>query len=130
MISTGLERDRAVVPDELGGDHQVVAHELVGVLVVPDPAGLLDDRVLGVDPVGLGVDEGAVHVPEDRQRAGRRDSRRVLSGRSRCDGIADGLRGAGVGGAPDYTQPCGGLRTTDRRLARTGAPAGTAKERW
>ena len=46
--------------------HQVVADELVGVLVAPRAAVLLDDRVLGGDPVGLGVDEGAVHVPEDR----------------------------------------------------------------
>ena len=47
-------------------DHQVVADELVGELVAPGATVLGDDRVLRGDPVGLGVDEGAVHVPEDR----------------------------------------------------------------
>ena len=49
-----------------GRHHQVVADELVGELVAPRAAVLGDDRVLRGDPVGLGVDEGAVHVPEDR----------------------------------------------------------------
>ena len=48
------------------GHEQVVADELVGELVAPRAAVLLDDLVLRGDPVGLGVDEGAVHVPEDR----------------------------------------------------------------
>jgi hypothetical protein len=59
-------RDRRVLADEGGRHHQVVAHELVGELVAPGATVLGDDGVLGGDPVGLGVDEGAVHVPEDR----------------------------------------------------------------
>jgi hypothetical protein len=80
--------DGRVVTDELGRDHEVVADELVGVLVAPHSPGLLDDRVLGEEPVGLGVDEGAVHVPED-------------SGRKRlvADGVADQLVGHGGGGS-------------------------------
>ena len=31
----------------------------------PDAAEGLDELLLGGHPVGLGVDEGAVHVPED-----------------------------------------------------------------
>ena len=45
---------------------------------------LLDDLVLRGDPVGLGVDEGAVHVPEDRcgeAHGWRARSRRVESRR-------------------------------------------------
>ena len=67
-ISTGRERHRRVVQDVLRRDHQVVADQLVGVLVGPDPAVELDQSALLGDPVRLGVDQRAVHVPQDRGR--------------------------------------------------------------
>ena len=58
-----IAADVTMLPvDLLGVDAAILFSDI---LVPPDPAGLLDDRVLGRDPVRLGVDEGAVHVPED-----------------------------------------------------------------
>ena len=45
--------------------HHRVAHQRQAVLVRPDAAVRLDQLGLGTHPVGLGVDEGAVHVPQD-----------------------------------------------------------------
>ena len=58
--------DAAVHPDVLPGDQQVVADEVQRVLHRPGTAVLGDQGELGLDPVRLGVDQGPVHVPEDR----------------------------------------------------------------
>ena len=60
-----FQRDLAVLGDIGAADEEVVPDERVGVLVGPRVAVRLDQRVLGVDPVRLGVDERAVHVPQD-----------------------------------------------------------------
>jgi hypothetical protein len=60
----GRQVDAAVRADVLGRGDQRVADERVRVLLGPDAAVLGDDLVLGLDPVRLGVDEGAVHVPQ------------------------------------------------------------------
>ncbi len=44
---------------------KVEADHRAGVVVGPRAAELVDERVLGRHPVRLGVDQGAVHVPED-----------------------------------------------------------------
>ena len=65
-----FQRDLAVLGDVGAADEEIVADERVGVLVGPGVAVRLDQRVLGVDPVRLGVDERAVHVPQDGRGAG------------------------------------------------------------
>ena len=45
--------------------HEVVADQRQGVLLAPGAPVHGRQRELGLDPVGLGVDEGAVHVPQD-----------------------------------------------------------------
>jgi len=52
------------VLQESGGEHQGLAHQLHRLFVRPLAAMFLDQRVLGGDPVLLGVHDGAVHVPE------------------------------------------------------------------
>ena len=47
---------------------QVHADDRMGVLLTPRPAVLGDQLVLAGDPVRLGVDQRAVHVPEHRRR--------------------------------------------------------------
>jgi len=64
----GRELDRRVGQDVLGRDQQVVPDELVCVLVGPHAAVLLHQSALLRDPVGLGVHESAVHVPQNRRR--------------------------------------------------------------
>jgi hypothetical protein len=46
-----------------GGEHQGLSHKLHGFLVRPLPAVGGDQFVFGFDPVRLGVDDGAIHVP-------------------------------------------------------------------
>ena len=69
----GRPGHRGLVEDDLRGHQQRLAHELQPLLVRPGAAGRLDERPLGGHPEGLGVDDRAVHVPEDRgrQRGGR-----------------------------------------------------------
>jgi hypothetical protein len=47
------------------GVDEVVAHQLHGVVMGPRRAVLAGHVVLGLDPEGLGVDQSAVHVPQD-----------------------------------------------------------------
>ena len=60
----------------------------VRVLVGPDPAVPLDELALRRDPVGLGVDQRAVHVPQD----GAGGRRRELSSASEGSGRVEVLR--------------------------------------
>ena len=66
----GGQFDRRVSPEIVGRDHQVVTDQLTCVLVGPHATVGFDQCVLGGHPVGLGVDESAVHVPENRSRKG------------------------------------------------------------
>ena len=47
---------------------QVEPDDRVGVVAGPGAVELGDELVLARDPVGLGVDERAIHVPQDRRR--------------------------------------------------------------
>ena len=58
--------DAHVLADVAAGVEQVAADELERVLARPGAAVALGERELRRDPVGLGVDQGAVHVPQDR----------------------------------------------------------------
>ena len=49
---------------EACGKHQGLSHELHGLLMGPPSAVGLHECAFGLDPVGLGVDDGAIHVPE------------------------------------------------------------------
>ena len=49
---------------DAGGEDQGLADELHGLLVRPLSAVGVDEGVFGFDPVRLGVDDGAIHVPE------------------------------------------------------------------
>ena len=64
-----LEVDPHVLADVATGDDEVVADQVERVLTTPCSAVALGELELGLDPVGLGVDEGAVHVPQDCGRA-------------------------------------------------------------
>src|SRR4029079_953105 len=54
------------VPPRLG---QVAAHDRVGVIHAPGATVGLDELELALDPVRLGVDQGAVHVPQNGSRS-------------------------------------------------------------
>jgi hypothetical protein len=54
-----------VLDDVAAGLEEVVADQGQRVLVAPGGAVRLDERVLLLDPVRLGVDERAVEVPQD-----------------------------------------------------------------
>ena len=61
---SGDRSDRRVLDDEPAPRPlERIADELGGEIVAPGPAIRLDEVVFRADPVGLGVDEGAVHVP-------------------------------------------------------------------
>ena len=57
------DRNAGFLQDPRGED-EGLADQLHGLLVGPLPAVRGDQRVLGLDPVRLGVDDGAIHVPE------------------------------------------------------------------
>ena len=57
-----LQRHAGLLQDARG-EHQGLAHELHGLLMGPLSAVGVDECVFGFDPVGLGVDDGAIHVP-------------------------------------------------------------------
>ena len=63
ISSSGRSTPRSLEPR--GRDQHRVAHQRQAVLVRPDAAVRLDELGLGGHPVGLGVDERAVHVPQD-----------------------------------------------------------------
>ena len=48
---------------DAGGKYQGLPHELHGLLMGPLSAVRFDERVFGLDPVRLGVHDGAIHVP-------------------------------------------------------------------
>ena len=62
------QRHAATGAQHLGGVHQVEADDRHGVVVGPPPAVPGDELVLAADPVRLGVDQRAVHVPQDGRR--------------------------------------------------------------
>ena len=57
--------DPAVVTDVAARLGQVTADDRVSMLVAPSAPMSLDELELALDPVRLGVDERAVHVPQD-----------------------------------------------------------------
>ena len=63
----GLERD-AAIPEHSGGVPEPRADQGESVLCGPDAAERGDELGFGVHPVRLGVDQGAVHVPENGGR--------------------------------------------------------------
>ena len=69
-IDRRVEIHSPVLADVAAGLGQRVADQRVRVLVAPLPAVRLDQRVLGGDPVRLGVDERAVHVEQHRRNDG------------------------------------------------------------
>ena len=64
-ISCGSQVDAAVVAQYDGRVEQVEPDHRVGVLVGPRAAERVDELALAREPVRLGVDERAVHVPQD-----------------------------------------------------------------
>ena len=72
----GRQVDAAVLADVLPRDQQVVADQVQGVLHRPGAAELGDQRELDLDPVRLGVDQGAVHVDGKGHEVGRRCQQR------------------------------------------------------
>ena len=67
----GGRLDAHVLADVAARLEQVVADQVERVRAAPGAAVPLGDLELGVDPVRLGVDQGAVHVPQDRPREAR-----------------------------------------------------------
>ena len=66
------ELDITVLLEVRGTVEQVEADHALGELVGPlATAELVDEVALGGEPIGLGVDERAVHVPEDGGRQGK-----------------------------------------------------------
>ena len=61
--------DPAVIADVATGFAQIAADDGVGMFVVPRAAVGLDELELAFDPVRLGVDQRAVHVPQDGGRS-------------------------------------------------------------
>ncbi len=57
--------DPAVLADVATRLGQVAADDRVSVFVAPRPTVSLDELELALDPVRLGVDERAIHVPQD-----------------------------------------------------------------
>ena len=89
-----LEVDPAVLAQVATGVDQVAADQVHRVLVAPGAPVLLDQGVLRRDPVRLGVDQGAVHVPEDGCRPPRIGFFVLSSRFSRCGGDQNALRKA------------------------------------
>ena len=109
MGRSTLPRSRMIA----GRVAQVHAHQRVGLLVVPLAAELGDQLVLGGDPVRLGVDDGAVHVPQDGGRAGH------LRARGQRAGLPARLRGWCAGA----TQSPGLVVHVGQRVGRQAEPA-------
>ena len=61
--------DPAVLADVATRVGEVATDDGVGVLVAPRATVGLDELELALDPVRLGVDERAIHVPQDCGRA-------------------------------------------------------------
>ena len=55
----------AGILEDAGGVGQRLSDKLHGLLVRPGPAVGFNQRMFGRDPVGLGVHNGAIHVPKD-----------------------------------------------------------------
>ena len=70
-----IERDARLLDDVVGRLQQVEPHHRLGVVLRPLAAERLDDLALRLEPVRLGVDERAVHVPQHRHRQRRRSAR-------------------------------------------------------
>ena len=83
-ISRGSRSTPPRLAQHGGGVEQVEADDRAGVVLGPPAAELGDELVLALHPVRLGVDERAVHVPQDgrRWRGDRPPS--VPSCRARC----------------------------------------------
>ena len=64
----GTQGHAAASAQDLGGIHQVEPDDRQGVVVRPTPAVAGDELVLAANPVRLGVDQRAVHVPQDGRR--------------------------------------------------------------
>ena len=67
LIDDLLDRqvDTPVIADVATRFVQILADDRMGVVHGPFAAVRLDELELAVDPVRLGVDEGAIHVPQD-----------------------------------------------------------------
>ena len=79
------QRHRGIGEEELRRDQQILADEFVSQLLRPGAAVLLNEGVFRVDPIGLRVDERAVHVPEHRVGQRGRAQRNRLSSRGKGD---------------------------------------------
>ena len=71
-ITVRFEIDTGSVAEGNRRIEEIEPDDRQGVVVGPGAPELGDERVLALDPVGLGVDERAVHVPQDRSRTRRR----------------------------------------------------------
>ena len=99
----GLEVD-ALRLEERSGLPEAAADELERVVVAPGAAEGLDELLFGSHPVAFGVDEGAVHVPEDGGGEASSHNPQVYG-----HGLLwRGTRRSGAGsGAPGVNQPAG-----------------------
>ena len=87
----GRRLDAHVLADVAARLQQVVADQVEGVRVAPGAAVPLSDLELGVDPVRLGVDQGAVHVPQDGRRQPHSPIRALTCRFSRNHGVQNAL---------------------------------------
>ena len=108
----GREVDAGVLGDVATGVHQVVADEVERVLGGPGAAVLGDQGVLRVHPVRLGVDQRAVHVPQDRRRPP------VGGGVGRVGGRRVGGRRVGGGAGHTAHAPSPARRLSPRARSR------------
>jgi hypothetical protein len=69
-----LQRDTTARAEFMGGVEQVEADERMRVGIGPCLAVLGNEAVLARDPIRLGVDECAVHVPQHRRQLRHPDS--------------------------------------------------------
>ncbi len=97
---------------------QVVADEVEGVLQRPGAAVPRSEGVLGLDPTGLGVDEGAVHVPQHGRRL-----RGMLTNRKPW------RSGAAVGDHSAAVRAVGAVGTVSHRGRSRGSAIATSPPR-
>ena len=118
----GWQGHRAVLGDIAGRRDEVAADQRVRVHVRPRAAVGLDERVLALHPVRLGVDDRAVHVEQDGR--GQRGLGRGYGQGGHSAFQASRRRGATCAAAVVRLNPVPGrCRSSGRRPARGGTPA-------